>query len=274
MINMRHCMTALSLVLLLGAATSCKPSDTPLAGQALDSLAGYHDESEARLSTAAATAVAEGRTSEALTLYARLYDNVSDGFFVGSPPTEDKRNILLNYAQLLRKTGNPERALEILALAVEDSHRDHAPKADANPILLNEYAAANIELGKLDVAEKTLPLVLDNANSRAFHADAANLMGITLDAEGKHKEAEQMLRLALSSWRGDQTSVMNNLAVCLASQGRFDESLLILNRALVQAPAKQEIARNIDIVQDLRDALTSKPAAPAPVAITPEKKKK
>ena len=62
---------------------------------------------------------------------------------------------------------------------------------------------------------------------------------------------------------------MNNLGLCLAAQGMFDESLTMLRQALIKAPHKQEIARNIVMVDNLRKALV--PTAPVSVK-TPEKK--
>ena len=56
---------------------------------------------------------------------------------------------------------------------------------------------------------------------------------------------------------------MNNLAVCLASQGMFDESLTTLRQALVMAPRKQEIANNIQMVSELRLAVL--PSAPVSI---------
>ncbi len=237
--HFRRCATALSLILLLGA---CKPASVPVVGQALDSLNGHQEEREARLSTAAANAAAAGKTDEAMDSYARLYDD-----------NKGDKDIALNYAQLLRRTGHADRALRVLA-----------PFADKdNPVILNEYAAANIEIGRTDVAQRALADVIGNPKAANVQADAADLMGVALDAEGKHAEAEKMLRIALAGWKGDKTTVMNNLAICLAAQARFDESLLLLNRALVLAPGRTEIARNIDLVQSLRDNVLAKAPTPA-----------
>ncbi len=251
---MRHCMTAISLVLLL-AMTGCKTADTPLAGKAIDSLTGQHDATEERLATAAADAVIAGKTEEALTHYEQLYTNPNMGVFKAANYRNE--DIALNYAQLLRKTGKAQRAATVLAPLVQS--RRGGLKSNAPPIILNEFAAVHIELGNFEKAEEVLNEVLDKSRSKAFHADAHNLMGISLDAQGKHKEAEKSFRLALQDWKGDSTSVMNNLAVCLASQGLFDESLSTLRQALVMAPDKREIAQNIEIVSEIGQSLLPKP---------------
>jgi Flp pilus assembly protein TadD len=261
--NIRRYATAVVLAFLL-IVTGCKAADTPLAGKALDSLAGKSAATEERLSTAAANAIAEGKTDEALALYERLYTRNSAGFSAPGGPFQE---IALNYAQLLRKTGKAQRALAVLSPFLEVRHGHTEIKIDT--IILNEYAAINIELGNLEKAEEILNRVLADEKAKRFHGDAYNLLGIALDAQGKHKEAEQLFRKSLTLWKGEETSVMNNLAVCLASQGRFDESLMLLNQALVMAPEKQEIARNSQMVKDLRESIVPKP----PVE-TPQKKQK
>ena len=252
---MRRYPTLLLLTALLGvAACHHKVTEVPIVGEALDGSMGMHDKTQARLSTAANNAIAEGKTKEALALYTKLYK---------SAPTRDTA---LNYAQLLRKTGQPEQAAEVLSSYVNNP-RTGKPRADAAPILLNEYAAANIELGEYDLAEEVLNKVLEDNKATPFHADADNLFGLVLDAKNKHKEAEQYYRLALEGWKGDASAVMNNLGLCLAAQGMFDESLTVLRQALVKAPHNEEIARNIQMVSDLRKSLL--PTAPIPVTMAP-----
>jgi Flp pilus assembly protein TadD len=253
---MRHRYTAILPLLLLLTVAGCKTTDTPLAGGAIDSLSGKSIATEKRLSTAATNAIAEGKTDEALELYEKLYTRNNDGFFT---PDKSHQEVALNYAQLLRKTGKAQRALVVLAPFAETM--DGAVKAKTDPIVLNEYAAASIELGNLEKAEKILNHVLGDEKATEFHADANNLLGIVLDAEGRHKEADPLFRKALSAWKGDSTSVMNNLAVCLANQGMFDEALTTLNQALIMAPDKHAIASNIQMVEDLRQSLLPKPKA-------------
>ena len=153
------------------------------------------------------------------------------------------------------------QAARILAPFAEGKRKDSA-RAPL-PMLKNEYAAALIETGKFDKAQEMLRSVLEDPAQSEFHPDAGNLTGIALDAQGHHKEAEKMFRRALDGWKGDPTSVMNNLSLNLASQGMFDEALTTLRRAQLMAPHKTEIARNIQIVSDLRDAVVPK----APVSL-------
>lgn len=250
MIRCKKASFAVTALLSLTLLSACKTTDTPMVGTAIDSLSGKAAATEIRLSTAAAEALASGKTGEALIQYEKLYaKNRSD------------RDIAVNYAQLLRKTGNAQRAMAVLTPFLTDKEGNDLKKAD--PLLLNEYVAAEIELGNLDRAVMLADRVLSDNKAEDFHADAKHLKGIALDAQGKHSAAEEMFRQSLEGWKGDSTSVMNNLALSLAAQGKFDESLTMLRKALVMAPGKADIARNIQVVEDLRAAVVPK----APVDI-------
>lgn len=257
---MKNLTSAIALTALVTLA-ACAPQQNAqmaLAGKhsAIDSMQGKNVETVERLSTAAQDAIAEGKENEALVLYKRLYLE------------EPKEDVAVNYAQLLRKTGEPKKASEVLAKFVKDKKG----KKGENGLVLNEYAATQIALGNFDEAAAKLDRVLADGSAAAYQPDATNLKGVALDAQGRHKDAEAMFRVAMEGWEGNPTSVMNNLALCLANQGRFDEALDILRRALVMAPDKQEIARNINLIGDLRTNVV--PAAPKNLKARPVKKEK
>src|SRR5512141_1005320 len=100
--DMRVSTAILTLAAILSVA-GCKTTTTPVIGKALNGVTGMHDEREARLSTAANNAIAEGKTNEALALYGKLY------------ASNKSQDAALNYAQLLRKTGKAQQALDVLA---------------------------------------------------------------------------------------------------------------------------------------------------------------
>lgn len=235
----------------LAALTACSASKSMM--EPVDSMRGMKAATHQRLSTAAADAIAAGKTEEALALQASLYKQ-----------HPHDRGIALTYAQLLRKTGKPAEAVKVLTPFASfhsrsnDSNQVTIYTSDA--VVLNELAAAHIATGNFDAAEKLLTRVLDDKSAAPLHADADSLMGIVLDARGDHKAAEQAFNRALQGWSGDPTPVMNNLALCLAAQGKFDDALDTLRRALVISPNdKQEIARNIALISDLRGAVVAKP---------------
>jgi Flp pilus assembly protein TadD len=248
---------ALACLLTLGA---CK-TDGSLEDPA-NSLLGMKDETEAHEIKAAEDALASGNTKDALELFRVVHEK---------KPKNAK--ITLRYAQLLRRNGNPKAAAAILSRHTVDMMGN--PKTGASPAMLVELAAADIALGDFNGGEKALNAVLEDQKASALHTEAYNMMGVVLDAKGQHKDAEDMYHQALAGWKGNPASVMNNLALSLANQGLFDQSLTTLRKALVIAPDKQEVARNIQIVSDLRDNIV--PAAPKGVVrkvVTPKLKAK
>lgn len=234
---------ALAIALAL-SLSSCK-TDMALT-KPLDTLAGEHQATQDRLAKAARDAVESGKLAEATNLYAKLYKGNA----------QDKK-IVLAYSKLLRKTENPQKAVKVLGAYGKD-----------DPDIKMELGAALIAAGDFEQGEKVLNAVLENEKYKDYHIEAYNLMGVVLDSKGQHKEAEVMFRQALDKWAGNPASVMNNLALSLASQGMFDQSLHVLREALVISPDKQEVARNIQIVSDLRESIVPE----APLKLPPAKK--
>lgn len=237
---------ALALLVVLSGCTD--NYDRPSVARAVDNVHGHKQAVESRLTTAAAEAIAAGRSEEALAQYEKLYRS-------------DKKDPInaLNYAQLLRRAGRSDEALAVLEPFIRAGQSKKGEKI--SPLLLNEYAAAMIEKGKFAPAQKAIDQVLADESYANSHADAMNLLGVALDAQGRHQEAETMFRMALDGWHGNPTSVLNNLALCLANQARFDAAIDTLRQALVMAPDKQEIARNIQLISELRDSVVQKPVS-------------
>ncbi|TAL40259.1 MAG: tetratricopeptide repeat protein [Alphaproteobacteria bacterium] len=253
-------------LIALAALTACSASKSVM--EPVDSMRGMKAATQQRLSAAAVDAIAAGKTEEAVALHAKLHKQ---------HPKD--RAIALAYAQLLRKTGKPAQAVKVLTplASFKSRNNDSNPVTiyTSNAVILNELAAAHIATGNFAEAEKLLAHVLEDPSAAPLHADADSLMGIVMDARGDHRAAEQSFNRALAGWKGDPTPVMNNLALCLAAQGKFDDALDTLRRALVNSPNdKQEIARNIALISDLRGAVVSKPVAVAKVVKPAVKKTK
>lgn len=247
-----HLPSVLILSLLLALPACAKQ---PSATKTLNSMQGMKQETQDRIFAAAQDAAASDNMPEALRMYRELYKM-----------DETDQKVALRYAQLLRKAGKTESAIKILTpLAVEKGGR---PMTGADPELLLELSAAHVAEGNFDNGEILLNAVLENSKAGPLHIEAYNMMGVVLDAKGQHREAENMFNQALEGWQGNPASVMNNLALSLANQGLFDQSLTTLRKALVISPDKQEVARNIQIVQDLRDNIVPG----APTKLLPAKK--
>lgn len=209
----------LSLALSLSA---CQTTGmTPSARGDIDGIMG----------SAASQAEAEGRTAESLALLESLYKrNAADP------------QVAVRYARALRVAGQPERAALILAPFASNGK---TPDFDARL----EYAQTQAGLGDYLAAETAArgAVLLQPESGQAYH-----ILGIALDAQGQHKQAEVAFRKALDNWEGDSSTVLNNLGLNLASQGFIDEALETLRKAQAQAPQRIEIERNIRIVSALQ----------------------
>ncbi len=170
----------------------------------------------------------------------------------------DNQDAALDYAAALRKNDNLNRAAIVLGPFAKDDKSSSAVKT--------EYAAITLAQGQYKEAEKFAQkaIVQDEKNAQAYH-----YLGIALDAQGVHDKAERAFRKGLELWEGDPTTIMNNLALNLASQEYLDEAAEILQKAMTISPGRTELERNFRIVTALQQSSAGpipKPAAkPAPV---------
>lgn len=159
-----------------------------------------------------------------------------------------------------KKNPNDEQAAVDYAAGLRDAGRlapaeailtPFAKPKDASSLAASEFAAIHLADGDYELAEKYAQkaVIADEANFKAFHR-----LGIALDAQGMHAEAERAYRKGLELWQGDPTTIMNNLALNLASQGYLDESVEILRKAQDVSPDRVEIERNLRIVTALQQA--------------------
>lgn len=157
----------------------------------------------------------------------------------------------INYAAALREGGYANRASVVLAPFADDPKAPGAAKT--------EFAAIQLALGNNESAEKYAQkaVLKDPNDAKAFH-----YLGIALDAQGKHPEAERSFRKGLDLWKGDPTPIMNNLALNLSAQGFLDEAVEILEKAKAVAPNRVEVERNLRIVTALRQS--GNPTTPKP----------
>lgn len=246
--NLPLSLACLFLTLSLGACGS-KVEQAPMLLKAVDSMAGKRVERNARMDTAAAEAMAAGHYAEAARSYEKIYDS---RFF----RTQD---LAVKYAMALRKSGQPEKVKEVLSPYLR-SIRSDSSLSGVSSALLNEYAAASIALEKFDEAEKPLESVLDNKEDKAFHAEAAHMMGIVLNARGEYKKSTPLFQRALKDWQGNKAPVMGSMAISLAHQGKTGDALDMLGKALLIATDKEDIARKIETVHEIKACKTEKPA--------------
>ena len=153
----------------------------------------------------------------------------------------DDSETATQYGRALREAGRLQRSVVVLAPFADDGKK--FPQAKI------EYGATQAAMGNYedaaDYAREAIKLVPDNGQ-------AHHVLGVALDAQGKHPEAEVEFRKALETWQGDPAPVLNNLGLNLAAQGYIDEALETLRKALDTSPNRTEIERNLRIVSALQ----------------------
>lgn len=217
-----HCSAFLALSL-----TACQTAEKP-------SHLSHTDRINAILEKAADEAQLRGNTAENLALLERVYKRNSND-----------PKAALKYARVLRHANRLQRASVVLTPFARDETLN-------NIDIKIEYAAIQAAMGNYGIAENSArqAVSITPENPRAQH-----MLGIALDAQGIHKEAEDSFRMALDHWEGDPTPIMNNLGLNLAAQGFLDEALNILRKASAAAPNRPEIERNLRIVTALLSGL-------------------
>ncbi len=231
--NKRLLTTAAALTTLLMTSACGTTQTSPDAGARSDKI-------NSALQRAAMDAEAQGGKKSSLSYNERIYKRSSNDPIAA-----------LNYSQSLRANDFIDRAALVVAPFAND------PASPAS--LKTEYAGIQLAQGNHVAAEKyAQKAVIQNPEDpQAFH-----YLGIALDTQGKHKEAERAFRKGLEHWSGDPTPIMNNLALNLASQGFLDEASEILMKAKAVAPGRIEIERNLRIVRALQqtnNGVTPKP---------------
>lgn len=236
----RLCVMGL-LIIGLGACQNA-PSSQDHTAQSLSSVpvipvdgeiaesGGARDVIDRALAKAAATGTNNASKTQSLYAAERAYKQAPND--IGPA---------IAYARSLRQEGLARRGLLILRSHLT-SNPDHAEG-------LSEYAACNLAIGQYQEAESAARKAVVTAPKfyKAYH-----VLGVALDAQGFHKQAEVAFRRGLEHWEGDPVPILNNLALSLAAQGYLDESLSILRRAAASAPNRTEIERNLRIISALQ----------------------
>ena len=174
-------------ILLMGVASAFVLSGCGTSDQAAMQRGAQIDSA---LDRAAYSAAAQNRDEGSLVLLERVYKR-----------NPDDVTAALKYASALRQFGYLNRAAMVL--------RPFASASNATTEVKNEYAAIQLAQGNYSTAEEFAQqsIIMDAENYEAFH-----YLGVALDAQGMHEEAERAFRKGLDYWEGDPTTIMNNLA--------------------------------------------------------------
>lgn len=202
----------------------------------------YNDKITAALDRAAGEAGRQGASTGSLILLERVYKR--------DPKNSDSA---MKYAKGLRDANDLSKA----ALVLEP----FATAKDAGADVLSEFAALQLANAQYTAAENYARKAVAK-DADAYYA--YQILGISLDAQTKYKDAESAFRQALEKWRGDPIPVMNNLALNLTNQERLDEAVAIMEKAKEQAPNRPEVERNLRIIRTLNESASGRPA-PKPI---------
>ena len=149
----------------------------------------------------------------------------------------------LAYARALRHANYLNRAAIVLSPFSKKGQ-------DAATGINTEMSMIALGSGHYDMAEEhAKTAILQNPEDY----NAYQNLGIALDAKEMHPEAERAFRKGLEHWQGDPTSIMNNLALNLATQGFVDEAIEVLERAQALSPERIELERNLRIIRTLNE---------------------
>lgn len=147
--------------------------------------------------------------------------------------------VALGYARALKAVGSKEQAFELLKLTYQ---RD-----PNNGEVSSELGRLSLELGHLEVAKASL--------------HAAEVKGVkdwkTLSAQGTlrakqgdHTGAQQYFLAALQE-QPDATSVINNLALSYALDGKADKAENLLQKTVASGKADKRVRQNLALVLGL-----------------------
>jgi Flp pilus assembly protein TadD len=145
----------------------------------------------------------------------------------------------LGYAAALKAIGSRDRALEVLT----DSYRANPQNGE----VASELGRLALDLGRLDIATQTLK-VAEAQGVRDWKTLSAQ--GTLRAKEGQHAEAQQYFLAALKE-QPDAVSVINNLALSYALDGKADKSEALLRKAVASGHDDKRVRQNLALVLGL-----------------------
>lgn len=219
----RKITTPLLLLAAAGSLSACAATQPGMAQREakMDSV----------LQRAAHDAESEGRSEQSLAIIEQLYKRNS------SDPAA-----ALNYARVLRQENYFNRAALVLKpFATAQNTQD--------PEVFIEYASIMAAMGNYKDSEEVArkAVVAAPESGQAYH-----VLGIALDAQGHHEQAQVAFEKGLEYWEGNPSPILNNMGLNLAAQGFLDEAIETLRKAMDTAPNRMEIERNLRIVSALQ----------------------
>jgi Flp pilus assembly protein TadD len=146
-------------------------------------------------------------------------------------------------------------------------HLDKAEGADKDLALIGERGLLALELGQV---QKAVTLLASAQDPTKPDWRMQSAYGAALSAAGRQKEAQEQFSKALAA-APDQPSILNNLALSYALEGRHDEAEKTLRLAAAQSGDPQA-RQNLALILGLKGK-TGEARAITEATLPPEKAK-
>ena len=249
-------LTLVSLLLASTALTGCSGELPMLGGRQSSALTGESAGDVGKTQAIAASNLSDA--GKAIAYWAEAY---------AKNPGDERASI--GYARALKAAGEKEKALNMLQQAAINN-------PDSKPIA-SEQGRLALDLGQLDYADKALARAEDPARpdwriesakgtlaakrgdrkgAIALFEQAQSLapaepsvlnnLALAYALDGRPSEAETLLRDAAAKG-GDATKIRQNLALVLGVQGKYDEAKQVASNDL----AKDQAAANVAYLQKM-----------------------
>jgi Flp pilus assembly protein TadD len=205
-----------------------------LATTAAASLLGACNQTDGRLFAKSSfssddTQMSESEAVRATTQWAAAY----------AKNPQDPR-MALGYAKALKAIGSRDRSLDILETAYQTNPNDGELAAELGRLAL--------DMGHLEIAKPTLQ-VAEAQGVRDWKTLSAQ--GTLRAKQGQHAEAQQYYLAALQV-EPDAVSVINNLALSYALDGKADKSEELLRKAVASGHEDKRVRQNLALVLGLQ----------------------
>lgn len=148
--------------------------------------------------------------------------------------------IVLGYAAALKNIGSRDKALEILT----DGYRANQNSGE----IAAELGRLALDMGRLDIAQQTLK-VAETQGIKDWKTLSAQ--GTLRAKQGRHAEAQQYYLAALQE-QPDAVSVINNLALSYALDGKPNKAEELLRKAVDGGHDDKRVRQNLALVLGLQ----------------------
>ena len=148
--------------------------------------------------------------------------------------------MVLGYAAALKAIGSRDKALEILTAGYRANQN--------NGEIAAELGRLALDMGRLDIAQQTLK-VAETQGVKDWKTLSAQ--GTLRAKQGRHAEAQQYYLAALQE-QPDAVSVINNLALSYALDGKPNKSEELLRKAVASGHDDKRVRQNLALVLGLQ----------------------